>query len=367
VSKSRTSGRIMGITAALIVSALVTMFIGAAMGTGYRSNIEMEYPYDVAIAIDAKIDSFEEIIDFVGKRAEIDESVSYNLYEAEAYDFDIIGLSDYNRLRNMLSFKEISLDKDEYAVQCDTWYLWENIKKDIQEDSVLNINDHSLKGNTENIYTEPMEQYRMVGSNGYVIVVPDNAVQGLDTYKSRLAIKLIGDASQELRGELNRFVRKDWKADVGEQREGAITISISVRAWGIANSLCGFTTLSFCGFYLSAIFIIISGILLAFEQLERVANNRRLYDIIEKLGVDIKGRKMLIFKELSVFYMVPLIFPIVIFAIIVIRSQKLFGKYILSVNAIPISAGVTLLVFLVLYGIYFLTTYVLYKRCVLSE
>ncbi len=87
-----------------------------------------------------------------------------------------------------------------------------------------------------------------------------------------------------------------------------------------------FTTLSFCGFYLSAIFIIISEILLAFEQLERVANNRRLYDIIEKLGVDIKGRKMLIFKELSVFYMVPLIFPIVVFAIIVIRSQELFGR-----------------------------------------
>lgn len=367
VSKSRTSGRIMGIVAALIVSALVTMFVGGFMGAGYRANIEKEYPYDVAIAIDAKIDDFDEMVQFVGQRAKVEESVSYNLYEADNCEFDIIRLSDYNRLRKMLNYDEISIGINEYAVQCDTWYLLDEINNNIYGNPELIIDGFLLKGDIKNIYTESMEQYRMVGSNGCAIVVPDEVVYGLATFKSRLAIKLLGDQNQELKADINRFMRNDWMPYIDNPSDERITVSVSVRDWGIANSLCGFTTLSFCGFYLSVIFIVLSGVLLAFEQFERVANNQRLYGIIGKIGVDDEGCKKLLFKELLVFFGVPSILPIIIFAIVVIGSQKLFGNLIYSANAVPIAAGFSILIFGVLYSLYFVMTYVLYKKCVLNE
>ena len=81
-----------------------------------------------------------------------------------------------------------------------------------------------------------------------------------------------------------------------------------------------------------------------------------------RIGVDDEGCKKLLFKELLVFFWVPSILPIIIFAIVVIGSRKLFGNLIYSANAIPIAAGFSILIFGVLYSLYFVMTYVLYKK-----
>ena len=365
VSKSKTAGKVMGIAAVLISSALVTMFVGFVMGTGYKTNIEAGYPYDVSVAIDTKIDSFDDVIDFVDRKVLVEDAFSFVLYESEGVDYDIISVSDYNRLRKQLGYEEINIKDDEYVLQCDMAYYLTKVKGGRWEKPEIKLGQNVLKWDSENIYTEPMEQYRMVGRDGSAIVVPDYIVKELDTNKSRLAIKLAGEAGQELKGELTRFIHKDWDMASEQRNEQRITITLSVKAWGIANSLCGFTTLSFCGLYLSIIFIIVAGILLAFEQLERITNNQRLYSILEKMGVDDKGRRKLILKELLVFFMMPLIFPIILFAIIVFAAQTLFSQYILSLTAIPICAGIALLIFMGIYIFYFFTTYVLYKRFVL--
>ena len=68
-------------------------------------------------------------------------------------------------------------------------------------------------------------------------------------------------------------------------------MGVTVKAWGVENSLTGFTAISFCGLYLSIIFIILSSTILAFEQLSKIDYNRRNYQILDKMGVAQKNKK----------------------------------------------------------------------------
>lgn len=61
----------------------------------------------------------------------------------------------------------------------------------------------------------------------------------------------------------------------GQELPERVTMGVTVKAWGVANSLTGFTTISFCGLYLSVIFIILSCSVLAFEQLSAIEQNLR--------------------------------------------------------------------------------------------
>lgn len=83
-----------------------------------------------------------------------------------------------------------------------------------------------------------------------------------------------------------------------------VTMGVTVKAWGVANSLTGFTTLSFCELYLSIIFM------------------------IDRLGVSGRKQASLIRRELSAVFLIPLFFPIVLTILLIARTQLLFGETI---------------------------------------
>ena len=63
------------------------------------------------------------------------------------------------------------------------------------------------------ILTEPMEQYQMAGTKGYVLVLPDEAASQLVGEKIRLAMKLEDHGNPELKNELKKFINSGkWQA-----------------------------------------------------------------------------------------------------------------------------------------------------------
>ncbi len=363
--KSLTSGRVMAVVAVLLSFSLSAMLIGLIMGMGYKVNVKAEYPYDVAVAIDTKIQNFDEVINFVGKRYLIQDSVTYYLYNDSNYNIDILSLSDYNRLREQLGLDNKYLSSTQYLVHCDTRKYADKIKKDIIQDSDIVLNGRILQGTAENIFTEPIELYRMAGTNGYVLVVPDEIVKGLDTNKSRLVISLANKGEEELRNSLNQFIRKEWNPVILEPVKENITMSVSVKAWGLKNSLSGFVTISFSGFYMCVIFIIFSATLLSFEQLSDLNASKGSYSILGKLGVSKQEQKYLTIKESANLFFVPLILPLIFVLVITGFAELFLSSYIVADNVIPLSLAVTLGIFGVIYSVYFMMTNYLYQRIIL--
>ena len=362
-SRVNSSGRMLAVTSLLLAFSLATMFIGLVTGAGYKANIQAEYPYDVTVALDTKIADFHDVLDFIESKAPIKDSVSYYLYNDPSVPVEILALSDYNRLREQLGLDEKSLASDQYLIHCE-WAHRKEIKQALALDSSITLNGKRLVSNEELIFSEPMEQARMVGTEGRAIVVPDEVAFLLEARLSRLVVTLTDGGEPELRGELNRFIRNEWKPQVLSEASQRVTMSVSVKAWGIANSLSGFSAMSFCGLYLSVIFIVLSCTVLGFEQLASTIRSRRAYAIIRHLGVTHLEQKRLILKDLTIFFIIPAIIPCTLLLLLALGSHKVFASYIIQPYMIPLYTMVTLLVFVVLYGLYFAGTYYIFSRAV---
>ena len=342
------------------------------MGASYKANMEVYYPYDVGVAIDAPLtkSSMDDVITFVDQRCEVEDSVTYYLYDVPNEAIEALSLSDYNHLRQMLGLSPVSMGSNQYLIHCDTWNYLDDIEQALEQQSEIIINDRTLTPIETPILTEPMEQYQMAGTNGYVLVLPDETAQQLSGNKIRLTMKLDSEGYSELKGEIQRFLNSDdWFPGIqaGYEPPERITLGVTVKAWGVANSLTGFTAISFCGLYLSIIFIILSCAVLAFEQLSAIDKNRKNYEIIGLLGVSKEKQASLIRKEISTMFFIPLLFPLFLTVLLIASTQVLFGEVILQKGLILLYGFVTILLFCAIYLTYFGATMFLFKKVILRS
>lgn len=368
----QSSGRTMAAVAILLTVSLATMFAGLTMGAGYRANMEVNYPYDVGVAIDAPLTaaSMEAVISFVEERCMIEDRIVYYLHSVPDTSIEALALSDYNHLRQILGLSSVSMDDDEFLIHCDTWFYMEDIQKALEQKPNISLAGRTLTATYPPILTEPMEQYQMAGTKGYVLILPDQTAGQLPGAKIRLAMKLEDHGYPELKGEIKNFLNNgEWQPNIqaGYELPERVTLGVTAKAWGVANSLTGFTAISFCGLYLSIIFIILSCAVLAFEQLSAIDKNRKNYEIINRLGVSHQKQASLIHKELSTVFFIPLLLPILLAVLLIAGAQVIYGDAILQEGLVLLYGLVTILIFCAIYFIYFGATLFLFKREFIGE
>ena len=124
-------------------------------------------------------------------------------------------------------------------------------------------------------------------------------------------------------------------------------------------------TVTFIGLYLGIVFLISSSAILALKELSESSDNKERYKILRKIGADEKMINKALFKQIGIFYLIPLalatvhsIFGIKVCSIIL----DMFGKQDL-VASIAITAGFIILI----YGAYFLATYYGSKAIIKEE
>lgn len=368
----QSSGRTMAVVAILLTISLATMFVGLTMGAGYKANMEAYYPYDAGVAIDAPLtqSSMVPVLSFVEERCEVEDSVTYYLYTVPHESIEALSLSDYNHLRKILGLSQVSMNDNEFLVHCDTWNYMDGIRQGLAQQPEITLNGQTLIPAKTSIWTEPMEQYQMAGTKGYVLVLPDKVASQLSGEKIRLAMKLADGGYPELKNELREFLNSgEWQPDIqpGKELPERVTMGVTVKAWGVANSLTGFTAISFCGLYLSIIFIILSCSVLAFEQLSAIDQNRKNYAVIDRLGVSGRRQVSLIHRELSTVFLIPLFFPILLTILLIAGTQFFFGEAILQEGLILFYGLLTLLIFCAIYLTYFAATAFLFQKIILHS
>ncbi|MEW9094838.1 MAG: ABC transporter permease [Clostridiaceae bacterium] len=369
-SKINSTGKMMGILAILLTLALCGMAFGLSMGAMYKVNIKAEAPFDIAVGLDVPgIENFNEVVQFISQTVPVKDYVDYQLYEDDALsNIDILALSDYNKLRQQLGLDEKQITDDQFIIHCDTWNNLKPINEALQKEDSINLGNHTFSSHKSLIFTEPFAQYRINGTFGYAVVLPDFVISQLDAYKSRLVVTTMGDAPQSIKGDLDTFIRKEWQAQFLKtpKPEERITMSLSVKSWSVANALTALSILSFGGLYLSLIFMILVGTILALQQIFNSSKSQYQYRVIRNMGVDDNEIKKLIFSELLIAFVIPLILPVILVIVVSIFANNLFGKFILMENVIYIYTVITLAVFFILYTIYFIATYTSCKRNIYS-
>ena len=366
------AGRMMAMLAILLSVSLGTMFAGLLLGAGYKANMQAYYPYDAGIALDAPLakECMEDMIAFTDEKSPVSDAVVYYLYRTDL-PVEALALTDYNHLRRMLGLAEVSLADDSFLVHCDTWNYMEDIREALAEKPEITLAGTTLHVSAQKIYTEPMELYQMAGTKGYVLVVPDAVAEGLSGDKIRLVMSLADGGYPELKQELKRFLNsgREWRPLLqdGKELPERVAVGVTVKAWGVENSLTGFTAISFGGLYLSIIFILLASTMLAFEQLSGLEHSRRSYGILEKLGVDMGMQRKLARSEVRTFFFVPAVLPVATTVCLIAGAQRMFGEVFLRENLVWICGGAALAIFGVVYLLYYLMADFLFCRDVFTK
>ena len=139
-------------------------------------------------------------------------------------------------------------------------------------------------------------------------------------------------------------------ADNGLEIDGMTKIAIIESSVGIA------TLVVFIAIYLGIIFLIASSAILALKQLTESSDNRQRYIILRKIGCDEKMINQALFRQIGIFFILPLILAI-IHSIFGIQFALSMMSGLASTEQLLPSVVATVLIIGVIYGMYFLATY----------
>lgn len=121
---------------------------------------------------------------------------------------------------------------------------------------------------------------------------------------------------------------------------------------------------TYIGIYLGIVFMIASAVILALQQLSQANDNKKRYVILAKIGTEQKMMNRSILMQIGIYFFMPLALAIVHSYIgirLVNNLVTLFGR-----GDILLSSLFTAGVILVIYGSYFLVTYLGYKNILKS-
>ena len=274
-------------------------------------------------------------------------------------DYDqVIKLSDYNKLLEMRGMKPVSLEDDEYILHVSKSY--EGYKNNRNLESITLSNGIELK---QKLFTSYMYSSSWAVGAGYIIVVPDYAVEGLDVVENHLVINTKEDTTEAFAKKLLTLA----EPDLCEEDEYGYTIcynlsSITVRGQEEANNNGMMTICLFVCYYIAIIFTIIVGTILAIQSLSDATKYKYRYQVLNKLGVEKKKLNRTIFKQLSIFFLFPVVYPIIISFFVVYSLNKVFKIALVSDITYLSYFGISLALFFGVYLLYFIATYFGYKK-----
>lgn len=278
-------------------------------------------------------------------------------------------LSDYNYLRRMLGYEEISLEEGQYAV---------HIKKRLREqvaaiEEGLDIRNASKTERLDcaGIYDEPFSQD---GHNGgdYLVIVPDTVTVRMKPFYSELAIKLEGAAPVGLAKKLDALSLEKkaagqsdydvlYSACGGSDNFFNSAAANLVRDNMLSEAKYMLVSLIMPMVYVGLVFVCVAVTVLSVQQLSDSAKYKFRYDVLKKLGLNAACMNRLILQQLSAYYLCPAILAIAISSMILSVSRNF-----VRMTGVCVAYGLFFLhgvgLFLGVYLVYFVLTYVGFKR-----
>jgi len=261
----------------------------------------------------------------------------------------VMTIGDYNSVARLYGNSTYELNDDEYIIVADYKNMVMIRKQALKKGITLSVNGKEYKPR----YSECMDGFVQIGvqnMNDGILVVPDNAVKPQQVRNMGLSADYRADTKEEryfIETQLDNLMKN-------------ISFKKSFISWNsridLAESSVGLGALvTFIALYLGIIFLISSAAILALRELSDSADNKERYGMLRKLGVDERMIDMALFKQIGIFFAFPLILALI---------HSVFGiKFIniilatMGMSSMAASIGLTLAFVAVIYGGYFLITY----------
>ena len=262
-------------------------------------------------------------------------------------DILVIGEKGYNNTLKLLRKEPVNLKENQYLAvgNIDEMKKWVN--ESLENGKKINISGKTLEPANKKYENINLYNFTMKGDI-LIFVVKDSLLEGLKPVSSRFNMMLKDNSNT--------------KEELGSIRDQLVESQVySITKKEIYDNAAGLgATMAYLGIYLGLIFIITSAVVLAIQQLTESTDNVERYRLLKEIGVDQKMINKAIFTQVGVYFMLPLSLAIV-HSIVGLKISStivgVFGNASIMPNII-----ITAIIFVIIYGGYFLATYLGAKK-----
>ena len=277
----------------------------------------------------------------------------------------VMKISDYNKIAKLYGNEQYSLKDDEYIIICNYESIANIRNLGLKKETVISLNEKKYKPK----YNECKNGFVQISTshtNTGIVLVPDSCnLSEKEQNLWFLAANYNAKTDDEKKKIEENFSREDSSLvkklnNKNSTLDGETKISIVESSVGLS------TIIVFIAIYLGIVFLIASCAILALKQLTESSDNKQRYVILRKIGCDEKMINQALFRQIGIFFGLPLVLAIIHsifgiqFAMSIFETLASKEQLLPSVIATAIAIGV-------IYGGYFLATYIGSKNIIKDE
>ena len=385
-SKVNTTYISMSVISLMLFLTITLLSTGVSFKNSLQTTLKNNTPYDVTFysfsTEDEEITNISKSLDKIGLdyNNTFREYLSYNLYTSDEgikqyiynygndkvkknldfYDknLDCIAISDYNKLRAMAGESTFNPQKDEVILISNVNDYDKAVNKFIENNKTIRISNNDYRIINEKALKDNLETSALA-TKFMVAVLPDEVVKDMEistTYLSGNYKEKSEKIENEIYDVFAGFTTRKYSYDeygfvLGETRDMAYDASVGMSV-----------TVMYIGIYLGVIFLISSAAILALQQLSEASDNIERYEVLKKIGTSSKNINKAVFSQVFIYFMMPLTIAIIHSIVGIIVASKVISMF--GASSILVSAIITAIIIIMVYGGYFLTTYVGYKNII---
>ena len=395
VSKVKTAPILMATISITFLGAMISFIMTLVMSQWSMGYLDMRVPYDIEIRnnystnflaqsniddikVIPKLD-YSEIVDWLNNNGKDIESYCQVEKYIISHDDNIkstlaIKLSDFNKLRTMLGYDEIKLNDKEFTTQWHNAVSDEVINNYVGKNSKLNINGVTYNISQDSSYKESIGEGFYFNSDN-IIILPDEVCDNLDFIETNFVANIENKMKYEEANEFRQNYIYNWFRSNNSEfvtkysdENDIITyrvIDIRIKSLEINNILTTTLAMRILGVYLGIVLLMISLTILSLIQLTDSIEHKDRFNVLRKLGVEENQINRIILKQISIYFIVPIVIAMIGDAIFIYNYYLIYNDIITVFVGniefiLSIIFGVALMI--VIYICYFIGTYYTFKR-----
>ena len=381
-SKIRTNYFIMTIVCGLLTVTICAVSVGVSTALAMNELSGSATPYDLNVLSNVSMDGDSSILEYLASKdadlsgyAENMEQIS--IYEAdftygslfegqnvELWPIDegisdsgvsVLAVSDFNRALAMQGKEPVALTENQYLLNCNYKGTFQYVEKALESHADLVLAGIPLQRASDTVLEETYFMTSVGNNDRGSLIVPDAVVHSLTKDVNVLLVQYRPDADSD--AVLQKMIPIGLDDTCGYRY--AEKNMMYDMFYGL-NAL-----ISFLCCYIGLIFLLICAALLALKQLTETTDNIYRYGLLQKLGAKKEQINRALLSQTAIFFAAPLAVAGIFSAVLMGKAMEIVEEF-MNIH-ISTNLGFTVVLFLVVYGSYFLATYLSCKRMVVEH
>lgn len=376
-AKLATMGVLMATISMIFTATLISEGAGLVFRGLFAGRAAENACFDLYIGAAGDGPVSQDYFDYIQDNISAEKELHYCVYQAEDsrvmdyvegmgedyhryFDRDpVLRYSDYAALRAIAGYPPVELKRGEYLIHCRA-YLEKHLTGYTQP---ISLGGASLIPG--GVHTEHLLQNYDTGNGArYILVVPDEAAEGLPVFHHAYAAKTTQPVT-----EAQFDVLCDINYRLGEQNllESSYD-EIHTKASENAEEAVQTVLFVFPLFYLALALTMTAATILTIQQLSETERYRRQFQLLQKLGMDRLEMAKALGHQFAIYYALPAVPPVLIgIPFILHLSHAPEPGVMVGMNSPGAIVLISLGIFFLIYAIYILLAYTSLKRNVLPQ